>query len=233
MKTAKVVPIKGFEPVKKDISGSMKNVINAKNARKKADKSPVIDLATYPYDIAGYEATKLEKYMLAARMFSTGSTYSEIAENLGIAKGTAYSWVKKAREFWLEQATLSYQAKVAQVYSDIDVLIYEAYEGWKRSIGEVTKTVHTSRGAKINNVDGSVRKNARPKDEIKTTTEHKAGDAAFLGIVARCIDRKAAILGLEKEAEDNKGLATFLAKNFGEIPHSRYLKPTEEDLKLN
>lgn len=212
----------------------MKDTKNARNASKK-DTSlqvPMIDPDVYPVDHEGYQATKMEKYMLAARMYATGATYRDVGERFGVSSSTAYQWIKKAREFWLDQASLSYQSKVAEVYADIDTLIYEAYAGWKRSIGEVVKTVHTHRPVKINNVDGSVRKNA-VGDETKTTTEHKAGDAAFLGIVARCIDRKAAILGLEKEAEDNKGLATFLAQNFGNIPHERFLRPTEEDLSAN
>ena len=209
----------------------MKNTTNAKNASKK-QRGPDIDIEKYPMSVAGFPPGLEEKHLIASRMYGVGYTYQQVADKLGVCVATARKYVVRAREAFIELAAASYQERLASVYQDLDTLKYEAYAAWEASKGSLTKTVERTRPVKQKNKNGEERANAVGSETTITTTQ-STGNPQYLAIVARVLDRKAQILGLEKEAEANKGLASFLAQPFDQFDASRFLHPSKEDLPAN
>ena len=93
--------------------------------------------------------------------------------------------LKCIRIEWRSSSVRNFDDARAQELARIDQVEHDAWQGWLRSVGKVKRIQHENGvGAQ-----GAINKTTE-------TTEFKAGDPRFLGIVQDCIKQRCEILGL-------------------------------------
>ena len=123
-------------------------------------------------------------------MYLQGFNQVEIAEALDVSQATISSDIKSAREEWRTARTKKVDRMMNRELARIDHLARIYWDAWERSIGEVV-TVTEKVGT--NGVERSEK------------TEQKVGDRGFLDGVAKCIDMRTKLLGVNKERPPEAG----------------------------
>ncbi len=117
-----------------------------------------------------------------------------VAKRLGISTKTAYKDVEEIKKAWVMEYQESTLALKMQELQKLQVLESEVWQAWNRSIGGKKKT----------------RKTFRPSDEhegadvlVSTVEEFEecAGDPRYISEIVKCINKRAELLGLNREAE--------------------------------
>ena len=123
-------------------------------------------------------------------MYLQGFNQVEIAEALDVSQATISSDIKSAREEWRTARTKKVDRMMNRELARIDHLARTYWDAWERSIGEVV-TVTEKVGT--NGVERSEK------------TEQKVGDRGFLDGVAKCIDMRTKLLGVNQEKTPETG----------------------------
>jgi IS30 family transposase len=122
-----------------------------------------------------------QRQRIVMERYLAGNSMRKIAEELNVAVGTVWNDVNAIRKHWREQSVDEYDLWKDRELERIDKLEMAAWQGWNRSTQDAVKITEE------HSPDGS--KNSM-------TTQGQAGDAAFLAILARCIEQRCKILGL-------------------------------------
>jgi hypothetical protein len=137
------------------------------------------------------EAARLQRQAKVAELYSTGETMRAIALQLSVSLRTVYKDICWANEQARSRAVESIEIHRQRELGKLDHIEYEAWRGWKRSIGKkVTLRTETGTGTigggKLGNIDKEF-----------TETHRDAGDPRFLDIGLKCVESRRKILGLD------------------------------------
>lgn len=110
-----------------------------------------------------------------------GYTYKEIADVVGITVSNVGNDLHHIRQLWVERSGRNVGEIRAEELAKLDALEWEYWQAWRRSVGEMTKTVEST---------------TKGEDTITITKETEAGDPRYLQGVERCIEERCDILGL-------------------------------------
>ncbi len=114
-----------------------------------------------------------------------GVTYAEMAVRLQVGRTTISSDLRAIRKEWLESRVRDFDQAREMELRKLDNLEREAWEAWSRS-QRPTETNKVSGGG----LDLTERRRGEKISQSRT------GDAKYLDVVARCIDKRCEILGI-------------------------------------
>jgi hypothetical protein len=119
------------------------------------------------------------------RHYLHGELQFEIARAVGIDQGNVSRDLRWVHDQWLQDAKLANGDRVARELAKIDEVERQAWAAWQRSqqIAETTRT-----------------RKSLPGDEVmaEVTRQGQVGDAHYLEVVLKCVERRSKLLGLEK-----------------------------------
>jgi hypothetical protein len=127
-----------------------------------------------------------------ATCFLRGLPRVKIAERLGVSVGTIQRDLSAIRKKWLESRSLDYDLAQEVELRKIDYLEREAWEAWDRSQLPTQTSKISGSGEEL--------KETRRGEK---TSRSQFGASKFLEIIARCIDRRCAILGIPVTRADH------------------------------
>ena len=117
-----------------------------------------------------------------AELYLKGWTQTKIAQHIGFSIATVSLDLKRIRKEWRETYKEDFAKRQARELAKIDRLEREYWEAWERSIGiNETRTV----------------KNGKDGTEETVKQQDLVGDPRFLDGIAKCIDRRCKILGID------------------------------------
>jgi hypothetical protein len=128
----------------------------------------------------------MERRARVSELYLQCQTMAEIGRQIGVSANTIYHDICWAREQWRARAADTIEIHKQRELARIDNLEVEAWRGWKRSIGKV-KTTKTETGQTATG----------PIDKTSETIQYQAGDPRFLDNIARCIESRRKIMGLD------------------------------------
>jgi hypothetical protein len=157
-----------------------------------------------------------------ARMYLRGISQSAIAAILTREReraGEDYEFspnmvkidLRELRKEWRESALLDFHARKAQELADVDQIEAAAWEAWERSHGETrimtTKTTAIVVEPKASRKRSKFAEEHFPEDDLTDgggfeteateRVEYLAGDARFLEVALKCVEKRCKILGLD------------------------------------
>lgn len=121
-----------------------------------------------------------------SEMYLTGHRICDISEEIGVHRETIRRDIKELHKRWKETQLNNLDEFKAKELAKIDELEVAAWEGWRRSVGKMTKMTHD----KGQGGHG-------PIDKKKGVVWHEAGDVKFLDTVMKCVEKRCKILGLD------------------------------------
>ena len=117
-------------------------------------------------------------------------SFREIAEELGVSVGYIYSEYKEVEKSWRAIARTSMDDLKARELAKLDAIEAEAWKAWQRSCDAATK----QREEYEYQSDGNRR---RKKGTL--FRDDSIGNPKFLDVIAKCIDRRCKLLGLDPD----------------------------------
>jgi len=136
-----------------------------------------------------------------ARLYLRGLTQAEIARRLSEDESRPYTLTQQQicydlgviREGWRKSALFDFNAAKGQELAQIDVLEFEYWQAWERSLQE-RKTVERK---EVATTEGGEGKGGGARQEMSLYKQEMLGDPRFLSGVRWCIDRRIKLLGLD------------------------------------
>lgn len=119
-----------------------------------------------------------------------GVPFREIASELGVSVGYVYSEYKHVEEQWRAESRKSLDELKSRELAKIDLIEQEAWKAWERSCEQALKM----REDYAFNSEGT-----RQRKKAQALREDQAGNPKFLDVIAKCIDRRCKLLGLDAE----------------------------------
>lgn len=108
--------------------------------------------------------------------------------------------LREAESRWRSSTIIDFNEAKWKELNRVDELEREAYAAWFRSVGkrtvETTETVQTTAGTPEPKAKPKTREKTIGRARVTIRTEEDAGSADYLRLVAWCIDKRCAILGL-------------------------------------
>lgn len=138
-------------------------------------------------------AAKLRKEhrkAVVAEMYVTGKTFFDIGQKLGVSKVTIHKDMLENRQEWREARLNCTEQWTDEQLVKLDRLEAAAWDGWERSHGVHQKTTVETIQSDGDEDDGIRQKHTVVDNPI-------AGDARFLDVILRVIQRRCAILGID------------------------------------
>lgn len=121
----------------------------------------------------------------AASLWLRGVPQTQIATQLGVSSQTIARDLRVIRQEWVQTRVTDWEMAREIELRKLDALEREAWEAWDRS----------QRHAETNKVSGSGA-DLGEKRRGEKISHSRTGDAKYLDVVARCIDRRCALLGI-------------------------------------
>lgn len=118
-----------------------------------------------------------------------GVPITNAAEDLGISVQQAYYDMRIVRERWREMANVSIDERRSVELAKLDKLEATFWEGYRRSCEATEKKIQRRR----------MMAGGKEQTEMVLTQEEHVGDPRFLEGVARCIQQRAKLMGLEPD----------------------------------
>lgn len=119
-----------------------------------------------------------------------GMTFRDIAAKHGVSLRTAYVGYKAVEERWREDSKEALDKIMAKELAKLDLIEAEAWKAWERSQASSNDTLQEL------TVDGEGR---RKVTGVKARRKDQVGDARYLDVVFKCVDRRLRLLGLDAE----------------------------------
>jgi predicted transcriptional regulator len=122
-----------------------------------------------------------------SRLYLAGKIQAQIAQELGISQSTVSRELKIIQGEWKIERVLDLNEAKQKELAKIDNLETTLWDAWNRSV-----RTNTIRATKASVVGGTV-----VGQELTERTEEEIGDPKFLDGVARCIEARMRVLGIE------------------------------------
>jgi hypothetical protein len=128
-----------------------------------------------------------------AKLRYRGISFRDIADELHISLAYCYSEYKKLEEAWIAESLHDVARLRAREIAKLDEIEAQAWQAWSRSCD-----YHTILAEQFEY--GPTGDRRRKKAEAKRI--ERPGDAKFLDIIGKCIERRCKLLGLDRLAAD-------------------------------
>jgi len=132
-----------------------------------------------------------------ADLYLSGMTMREIGAKLGCSHQKVGANLKKIRKMWLESAIRDFDELKSRELAKIDRIERKAWEAWEKSCGERKSTTKEQ----IRKVLKAGDSPTAVREKLMVQTQNLIGDPRYLEVIARCIERRCKILGLDKTDE--------------------------------
>lgn len=156
-----------------------------------------------------------EHLALIADLYLKKTPLNVIAKQIGISNATITRDVKLLVARWRKSALSSIDDKIQIELESINKTEAEAWEAWERSKLNKEKrvdkvnAVHAKMSKAISSREGVVPGTEKLIETIKSS-EGQYGDPRFLEVIAKCIERRCKLMGLDKpEKLQIEGKPTF------------------------
>jgi hypothetical protein len=130
----------------------------------------------------------------------------QIAEELGISRQQVGYDLGLIRAEWQASAARDFDQHVAEELAKLDHLEATYWDGWQRSLQPLESTSSEEIADEVCMPAGRRHQRVkvpRSRTRAATRTEQQHGDASFLAGVARCIEQRCRVLGLNAPASVN------------------------------
>lgn len=155
------------------------------------------------------KCNKEQRLEIVAPLWRKNYTYREIrgevTKRLGLqayALSTVKSDVDTLLQEWKENRLDDTEKKITSELARIDLVIREAWEMWEKSKQDFEKKKGRQKGVPIFDKQGVQIKVKTTFQEMQNEEYRAKGDARYLDIIIRCIERRCKLLGLDKETVD-------------------------------
>lgn len=155
------------------------------------------------------KCNKEQRLEIVAPLWRKNYTYREIRvevmKRLGLkayALSTVKSDVDTLLHEWQENRLDDTEKKITSELARIDLVIREAWEMWEKSKQDFEKKKGKQKGVPIFDEQGVQIKVKTTFQEMQNEEYRAKGDARYLDIIIRCIERRCKLLGLDKETVD-------------------------------
>lgn len=152
---------------------------------------------------------KEQRLEIVAPLWRKNYTYREIRlevmKRLGLeqyALSTVKRDVDTLLQEWQENRLEDTDKKVTSELARIDLVIREAWEMWEKSKEDYEKKKGKQKGKPKFNDKGVQVGVLTTYQEMQNEEYRAKGDARYLDIIIRCIERRCKLLGLDKETVD-------------------------------
>lgn len=140
-------------------------------------------------------------------MLCRGMTERQIAEATGKAPSTVHWHIGVLLRRWRKGQATNTGRWLGRVLASLDIAEAEAWEAWAKS-RTVPKRIVTMRARGVGRrrrIDRPVRVEGELVDiSRKVELIESAGDAQFLGVILKCVEKRARLLGLYNNAEEQQ-----------------------------
>jgi DNA-binding Lrp family transcriptional regulator len=128
-----------------------------------------------------------------------GESYREVAARLNISPNTIMTYVREVEKDWMERATEKLDKVKSRELAKLDAIEKEAWSAWERSKESTTKEQMKAEFKLVAdpNDPEKPRKPVRSPKESRTMREERIGDAKYLEIVFKCIEKRLRLLGVD------------------------------------
>ena len=137
--------------------------------------------ATRPTEQRASDQAKL------AELYLHGFSTADMAVRLGLTRRTVQAELSAIRKGWRTRTHLDFQSALFQQLDRIDLIEKYAYDGWERSLGQVSVETRQATASSSGQVTRAT-----------VRTGNGVGDRGFLAQMAWCVEQRCKILGLEK-----------------------------------
>ena len=137
--------------------------------------------ATRPAERRASDQSKL------AEMYLHGFSTADMAMRLGLTRRTVQAELSAIRKDWRTRTHLDFQSALFQQLDRIDLIEKYAFDGWERSLAQVSVETRQATAASSGQVTRAT-----------VRTGSGVGDRGFLAQMAWCVEQRCKILGLEK-----------------------------------
>lgn len=119
-----------------------------------------------------------------SRMYRSGYTQKQIAEEIGISQQTVSRDLNVVKGRWMKDADINFDQMRAEQLAKIDNLEAELWGAWRRSVRE-------------KKVQSRASDSGSGKFMDRVSLESRDGNSAFTNGIAKCIEMRCRMLGLE------------------------------------
>lgn len=155
------------------------------------------------------KCNKEQRLEIVAPLWRKNYTYREIRVEVmkrldlkAYALSTVKSDVDTLLHEWQENRLDDTEKKITSELARIDLVIREAWEMWEKSKQDFEKKKGKQKGVPIFDEQGVQIKVKTTFQEMQNEEYRAKGDARYLDIIIRCIERRCKLLGLDKETVD-------------------------------
>lgn len=155
------------------------------------------------------KCNKEQRLEIVAPLWRKNYTYREIRVEVmkrldlkAYAISTVKSDVDTLLHEWQENRLDDTEKKITSELARIDLVIREAWEMWEKSKQDFEKKKGKQKGIPIFDEQGVQIKVKTTFQEMQNEEYRAKGDARYLDIIIRCIERRCKLLGLDKETVD-------------------------------
>lgn len=155
------------------------------------------------------KCNKEQRLEIVAPLWRKNYTYREIRVEVmkrldlkAYALSTVKSDVDTLLHEWKENRLDDTEKKITSELARIDLVIREAWEMWEKSKQDFEKKKGKQKGVPIFDEQGVQIKVKTTFQEMQNEEYRAKGDARYLDIIIRCIERRCKLLGLDKETVD-------------------------------
>lgn len=152
---------------------------------------------------------KEQRLEIVAPLWRKNYTYreiqAEVRKRLGLdtyALCTVKHDVDTLLQEWQENRLEDTDKKVTSELARIDLVIREAWDMWEKSKVDYEKKKGRQHGKPIFDEEGTQTGVKTSWQELYNEEFRACGDARYLDIIIRCIERRCKLLGLDKETVD-------------------------------
>lgn len=155
------------------------------------------------------KCTKEQRLEIVAPLWRKNYTYREIRVEVmkrldlqAYALSTVKSDVDTLLQEWQENRLEDTDKKVTSELARIDLVIREAWDMWEKSKQDYEKKKGKQHGKPTFDEKGVQTGTKTSWQELCSEEFRSCGDARYLDIIIRCIERRCKLLGLDKETVD-------------------------------
>lgn len=145
-----------------------------------------------------------ERRALVVRLYIQGHFQSEIAIRANVSQATVHRDIKATHARWQKDPLIDLTEAKLRELARINVVEYEAWQGWQRSTTAERRTKTITKGiltVKGERGKASFEQISPAQQEVQTT--ERDGDPRFLAVVLDCVKQRRAILGLDDAVQED------------------------------
>lgn len=150
-----------------------------------------------------------QRRTIAGQLYLKGETQAAIAKQLGVSDRTVSTYLKDIRDEWLQSRLDAHERVQAKELARIDEIERNAWAAWERSQEDAVQVT-------AKETPGAGKKKPTP-GETTTRTTAQVGDSKWLALALDCVEKRAKILGLYIQHEEEPATEEVTAEDIGVV----------------